>query len=572
VSTNPKLATGPVAIYARYSSDRQNERSNEDQLRRAREALARAGGDPATAVEFADKAVSATSMEREQFERMMRLVRAGRFSAILTEDVSRISRDFADGAAIFKELRYLQVPLIGIADGIDTSDKNAKLSFTVKSLLSDLYIDDLRDKTLRGLTGRAEAGFATGGVPFGYRTEPMFDSAGKSLGSVIVIDDKTAATVRRIFTLWAGGTSREQIAHTLNREGTPSPRAGSRHKRFGWGASSIAAMLKNEKYIGVWRFNEREWVRVPGQKRRTPRLKPAHEVRTAERPDLRIIDGELWEATRQRISQVHAKYTRNTQQGGINPRAKYLLSGIVVCDECGFPLTICGTSSRYYRCPTRQVKGTCGNRLHIREATLRARCLEAMQRTLQAPEVIREVTEQLSQDGKASAAELEVLRERLGKTEDRIRSLIGFLADGDRSEYVVTGLRDLEAQARADRAAIERLTREAQTPQRMPTPDDIAAGVRLIETQLRDNSDGARAALQRWLGGTTIRVTPDPSAPDGFQISGQVFPLGGLANAEKGNLSQPGKSGLGENYQCSGGPLETYISLIQRDFLLRPPA
>jgi site-specific DNA recombinase len=550
---NPKLVTGPVGIYARYSSDRQNERSNDDQIRRAKDAIARAGGDPEKAVIFADAAVSATSMDRDDFERMMGMVRAGKLAVLLTEDVSRISRDFADGAAIFKELRYLQVPLIGIGDGIDTSDKNAKLSFTVKSLLSDLYIDDLRDKTLRGLNGRAEAGLSTGGLPFGYRPEPLVDSVGKSLGSEIVIDDEAAATVRRIFTLWADGVSREEIAHTLNREGVPSPRAGSRHKRFGWGASSIAAILRNQKYIGVWRFNEREWVRVPGTKRRKPRLKPAHEVKTAERPDLRIIDAELWERTRERIAQVHAKYTRNAQEGGINPRAKYLLSGVLVCAECTFPMSICGASRRYYTCYSRKVKGTCGNRLHIREETLRARCLEAMKRTLQAPEVIREVTAQLSTDNQTSAAELETVRERLGKTEEKIRSLVGFLSEGDRSEYVVAGLRDLEAQARGDRAAIERLTREAKTPRRQFTPDDITTAVQQIDHQLRDNSDEARAALQRWLGGTTIRVVPDPAAPDGFHISGQVFPLGGLIDAKKGNLSQPGNTGLGENYQRSGG-------------------
>jgi hypothetical protein len=304
----------------------------------------------------------------------------------------------------------------------------------------------------------------------------------------------------------------------------------------------------------VWRFNEREWVRVPGQKRRTPRLKPAHEVKTTERPDLRIIDAELWERVRARIAQVHDKYTRNAQADGINPRAKYLLSGVLLCAECEFPLGICGTTThRYYRCYSAAAKGTCGNRLHIREETLRARCVEAMKRTLQAPEVVREVTAQLSADNQTSAAELATLRERLGKTEERIRSLVGFLSEGDRSEYVVSGLRDLEAQARTDRTAIERLTRDVLAPRRLPTADDIAASVRLIDDQLKDNSDEARAALQRWLGGTTISVTPDPAAPDGFQISGEVFPLGGIFPNENVTHNQPGKTGLVMNHEGSGG-------------------
>jgi hypothetical protein len=41
--------------------------------------------------------------------------------------------------------------------------KEAKVTFTVKSLLSDRYHDELSDKPRRGLEGPALAGFSTGG-------------------------------------------------------------------------------------------------------------------------------------------------------------------------------------------------------------------------------------------------------------------------------------------------------------------------------------------------------------------------------------------------------------------------
>jgi DNA invertase Pin-like site-specific DNA recombinase len=65
--------------------------------------------------------------------------------------------------------------LVGVADGVDTSGKEAKVTFTVKSLLSDMYLDELSDKTRRGLEGRALAGFSTGGRPLGYRSVPQPD-------------------------------------------------------------------------------------------------------------------------------------------------------------------------------------------------------------------------------------------------------------------------------------------------------------------------------------------------------------------------------------------------------------
>jgi site-specific DNA recombinase len=249
------IQTGPVAIYARFSSELQNERSIEDQVRRCREFITQHGGSAQNAQVFPDFAVSGASLDRPGFEAMMVAVNAGRIKVIVTEDMSRISRDFADSAQIFKLLQFRQVPLLGVADGIGTSTKHAKLSFTVKSLVADIYLDDLRDKTLRGLEGRALDGFATGNVAYGYHTVPAEPD---TVGNRIAIHEGEAPIVRRIFTESRDGRSLTTIAHGLNRDGIPSPRVGSKHKCFGWGSSTIRAILYNERYAGVWRFKERQ--------------------------------------------------------------------------------------------------------------------------------------------------------------------------------------------------------------------------------------------------------------------------------------------------------------------------
>jgi DNA invertase Pin-like site-specific DNA recombinase len=92
-----------------------------------------------------------------------------RRSALRFARISRMSRDWADSAQIFRRLQFLGVPLIGLSDGIDTSAKNATLHYGIKSLFAEQYIDDLRAATLRGLEGRALAGYPTGAVPYGYR-------------------------------------------------------------------------------------------------------------------------------------------------------------------------------------------------------------------------------------------------------------------------------------------------------------------------------------------------------------------------------------------------------------------
>lgn len=552
---HPKIATGRVGIYARYSSDKQRESSIEDQLRNAREVIARVGGDPTKATVFADFAKSATSVVgREGLDNLLRAIERGQIDIVLTEDVSRLSRDMADSATIFKRLEYARVPMIGLLDGVDTSAKGGKLTFAFKSMMAEWYIDELRERTRRGLSGRHLAGFATGGVPYGYRTKPEQDGAGRVVGHRISIDEMAAAIIRRIFIEYRDDGAFHRIARQLNREGIPSPRAGSKHKRFGWGTSTIRAILKNEKYTGVWRFNEREWVRVPGTNKRRPRARAADEVITMERPELRIIDAELWTAVQARLAAVSKKYKGDGPARAPGAwKTTYLLSGIAVCDECGFPLTIYGSNSgRYYRCNTHYGKGTCKNDVRVREPEFRANCLSTVRQKLQSKEGIeyvrRQVAERLRDWTRTLERDLTERRERLQRTEDRIKGLVQFIADGDRSEYVVATLRDLEAQAKGDRAAIERIQREAREPLRLPSLGEITRGVFEIDRLLAGDVPEAQRRLRAWLKDGEMRIT---RKPNGYQVHGEVFPLA-LA-AETTFPSRIGSLAAGESNVSSGG-------------------
>lgn len=541
--SHSKLASGRVGIYARYSSDLQSETSIEDQARRAREAITRAGGDPALATLFADYAISGGSMERAGLETMMRAVEEKRIDVIITEDVSRLSRDMGDAAQIFKRLQFAGVPLIGLSDGIDTSAKQGKLTFAFKSMMAEWYVDELRDRTLRGLEGRAIAGFATGSVPFGFTTLAESDGSGRQVGQRIVIDENDAPIVVRIFMEYRDDGALHRIARNLNRDGVPSPRAGTRHKRFGWGASTIRAILHNEKYVGIWRFKERQWVKVPGTNKRRPRPRAADEVMTFERPELRIIDHELWTAVQTKLGAVHRKYTKRSTEPERNATPKkttYLLSGLLVCDVCGFPMSIYGGgTTRYYRCSTHHTKGTCANDLRLREDVLRADCLDAIREEIQTPDAIeyvrRRIAEMLRTYTRDMDKELTEHRERLKRTEDRIKGLVGFIADGDRSEYVVSTLRDLEAQAKTERAAIDRLHREAQQPLRLPSLDELAQGAFALNELLPDQPDKARLIIRRALKNSEIRIAQKPK---GYEVRLELFPLALMlpenANAQVG--------------------------------------
>lgn len=528
-----------VAIYARYSSTLQKEASIEDQVRRCGEYVTRAGGTVQPELIFIDAATSGASLDRAGFERMMRLVRARpkRIDAIVTEDLSRISRDFADAAQVFKQLQYDQVPLIGVADGIDTSRKTAKMEFTVKSLVSDMYLDDLRDKTRRGLFGRALKKQSTGGLPFGYRSVAQMDEYDHVVGHSIVIDQERAALVRRIYDEYLAGRSCASIARGLNADRVPSPRAKTRYRKKGWVDTTIRAILRNRAYIGEWSYGAREWVKVPGTNVRRPRKRDAADVHRDVRPELRIIDQALWDSVQARIHAVSQRYKTPKRGSGAPCRpTAYPLSGLLECGCCSALMVISGGSSAaYYKCVDFKKRGTCGNSLSVREDVARRRIFDALVERLNRPKAIehlrKRLAEQLGELGRRLGGDIAERRERLARTEQRIHNLLLGFADGDRSEYVRTMLKDLEAQAVAEKATIAALEERARVPVVLPTPEQVARQCLNLEKMLVADPLRAREALRRLFQGGRIRLFP---GDDGVYYAEATFlPLVALSEASE---------------------------------------
>src|SRR5712691_1358915 len=140
-----------------------------------------------------------------------------------------------DVSSITRKTARLQSPKVSPVPGV---------AITIKGLVNELFLDDLRDKTHRGLTGRALKGRSTGGRLFGYRTSPGQD------GAEWVVFKPEAEIVHRIFSLYVDGLSLKAIAVQLNAEGVPFPAKATRRgpTRRGWAVSTIHTILANEKY------------------------------------------------------------------------------------------------------------------------------------------------------------------------------------------------------------------------------------------------------------------------------------------------------------------------------------
>ncbi|MBB5046979.1 site-specific DNA recombinase [Rhodopseudomonas rhenobacensis] len=238
-----------VAIYARFSSDLQNDKSVDDQIAFCREVCARNG--MTVVLTFEDRAVSASSAKnRPGFIALMRAAAARLFDVVVAEDMDRIFRDQADYHAARKELDFLGIT-IHTAPG-----KVTKIDGALRALMGGMYLENLALHVRRGLEGVIRDGRHAGGRAYGYSIVP--GSPGE-----LVIDDAQAKIVQRIFARFVAGVTPRAIAAELNADRIAAPR-GTR-----WNASTIKGnnarghgMLLNELYPAVSSGTRCGWSRI----------------------------------------------------------------------------------------------------------------------------------------------------------------------------------------------------------------------------------------------------------------------------------------------------------------------
>jgi len=213
-----------AVIYARYSSALQSDTSVEDQVRLCRDLIVR--HDWTYLHAYADRAISGASALRPGYQRLLEDARAGQFEIVVAEALDRLTRDQADTATLYKQLTFLGIRIVTLAEG-----EVSELHVGLKGTMNALFLKDLAHKTRRGLRGRIEIGRSGGGLCFGYDVVNENNDDGNRNAGARRINERQAEVVRQIFGWFASGRSPRRIAFDLNRAGIPAPGGA------GWGAS-----------------------------------------------------------------------------------------------------------------------------------------------------------------------------------------------------------------------------------------------------------------------------------------------------------------------------------------------
>ena len=228
-----------AAIYARYSTDSQREESIEGQIR---ECTAYAEKNGITVIKhYIDRAVSAKTDNRPQFQQMIKDSEKRLFDIVLVWKLDRFARNRYDSARYKTQLKKNGVKLMSATEIISEGPEGIILESVLEGY-AEYYSADLAEKVVRGQTENILKGRCNGGRgTFGY----TLDSERK-----FHIDPLTSPFVLESFKKYNEGSTMKEIRDWLNENGIKNPVGGA------FTYNSVEHMLKNRRYIGELKFRD----------------------------------------------------------------------------------------------------------------------------------------------------------------------------------------------------------------------------------------------------------------------------------------------------------------------------
>jgi len=307
-----------VVIYARYSSEKQTDQSIDGQLKVCH-AYAKSNG-YTVVEEYIDKALTGKSDNRPEFQRMISDSNKKHFQGVLVYQLDRFSRNRYDSATYKAKLKKNGVRVLSARENI-SDDASGILVEGLLESMAEYFSVELSQKVQRGMNINAEKCLSNGGsIPFGFKT----------VNKKFEINPDTTPIVEQIFEMYAGG---KRVIDIINHLNAKQIKTGSGAK---FNNSSLHTMLKNKKYIGVYKYADIE----------VPDGMP------------RIISDELF----YKVAEMMDK----NKKAPARARAKedYILTTKLFCGHCkSLMVGFSGTSStgktyNYYSCNNARLK-TC---------------------------------------------------------------------------------------------------------------------------------------------------------------------------------------------------------------------
>ena len=326
---------------------------------------------------FVDDGISGTSFDRNDFNRMQRMVEEGKICRIIVKDLSRFGREQVEAGRL-TQIVYpsLGVTFISIQENINSSTGEGMEMLPFYNIFNEWYAAQTSKKIRAVWQSKADNGKRVSPVvPYGYKK----DETDKEKW---LIDEPAAEIVKKIYSLCLAGRGPLQIAKQLEREKVLVPTAyfesvGRKTRNatpldpYAWHPSAVVGILENRQYTGCAVNFKTTTV---SYKVHTRIINPVEDYQIIPNMQEPIINEDIW----LRVQELRKSRRRNTATGRTS-----LFSGLVYCPDCGSKLHFCASKSlrrdqEFFRCANyKNGRGSC--KIHfIRDVVLEKVVLEAV--------------------------------------------------------------------------------------------------------------------------------------------------------------------------------------------------
>lgn len=381
---------------------------------------------------FADEGITGTSMKkRAEFNRMIAACKRGRIDMILTKSASRFARNTVDCLKVIRELKARGIAVIFEKENINTLTESSEFLITLFSSFSQAESESMSLNIIPGV----RQSMKEGNVPFQYSRTLGYrkGSDGKP-----EIDPEEAETVRLIYTRYLEGRSLGDIQKELVEKNIPTAEGIQ-----GWSRQVIQNILTSEKYIGDG-LRQKTYTTGPIGNKKVVKNNGELPMYYTRDHHPAIIPREIYYRVKEEMARRASKRkvmqkTGKTEQGKYS--AKYALSELLICGECGTPYKRCtwarnGKKRIVWRCVSRLEFGTqyCHNSPTLDEDRLHRAIVAALNEygaiRAEIKADVLELAELARSGGEGGGTSLPELRRRLeALTTEQARLLDQILED-----------------------------------------------------------------------------------------------------------------------------------------------
>ena len=336
--SNQKTKSFRVGLYIRLSRE-DGDKEESSSVTNQREILKRYVSEQPNffiVKEYVDDGWTGANFDRPKFKEMIADIEAGIIDTVIIKDLSRLGRERL-GVGHYTEIYFPEhnVRYIALLDNIDTYfDAGMNDMAPFKGVINDMYVRDISKKIRSSLIERKKAGNFLGvTAPYGYQKDPNNKFH-------LIINEKEAEVVKRVFRLYLEGNGLTRIAQILTKDGIPVPgesRDIGKTRRTAlyssWKQTTIRRILDNRVYLGELVQFKRRKINYKSKRRITV---PEEERYICRGTHETIIDEESFNAV-QNILKKNKSFKGSKHD--------YLFKGLLFCSECGARLNV--TYSNY---------------------------------------------------------------------------------------------------------------------------------------------------------------------------------------------------------------------------------